>query len=395
MNGRLLRNPRRRAVGFAVIAVGFALGGGIACNAILGNEPGHLEPGTDAAETDAAPSSDAGCGGGTKQCVGICVSIEDAAVGCSGSCSACPPYANGAPTCTLQNSSFVCALGVCSPPFKDCDNDAGDGCETPVTTKRNCGSCGIDCDPLPFCVVPDDGGSAACSATCPPAPYQDCCPSGPCTSPNDPSGECVNLQDDPTNCGSCGSSCATQFPNATTTCTGGACQILACSAGFHLCGGQCVGESDTSCGAMCVNCTQMPGTPVCQSGTCVACPGSQVYCGPGVGCHDEDQNHCGTACADCGGGTCDPGTHTCTGGTSCSSPSIACTAACCTGDCIDPTSPATCGADGTMSCGKPCDIDAGIVCCNGGAIADPIVHPPSNENPSGGYHCGTVPHVCP
>ncbi len=379
---------------FFVSVAAAVVGGGVACNAILGNEPGLLER-LDASDDDAPVSSDAGCGIGSKQCVGICVSVQDAAVGCSGDCTACPALANASSTCRLENDSYVCALGDCSPPFKDCDNNGSNGCETPVTTKNNCGNCNNPCNPLPFCVVPTDGGTAACSASCPGAPYQDCCASGPCATSSDPTGECVNLQKDPTNCGACGKSCATQFPHAITDCNAGACEIVSCSAGYDLCGGQCVLESDTSCGTSCVNCTQLPSTPVCQSGSCVSCPGSQVYCGPGSGCHDEDQNHCGPSCTDCGGGTCDLGTHTCTGGTSCTAPSIACTASCCGGACIDPSNPKTCGADGTMTCGTSCDpTDAGYRCCTG-AVGALVISPPPGGVTAGGYHCGKTPNTCP
>ncbi|MFO0606478.1 MAG: hypothetical protein U0324_25120 [Polyangiales bacterium] len=43
-----------------------------------------------------------------------------------------------------------CALGACvgaacTPGFADCDRDAANACETDITTRRNCGGCGVAC----------------------------------------------------------------------------------------------------------------------------------------------------------------------------------------------------------------------------------------------------------
>ncbi|HUB07052.1 MAG TPA: hypothetical protein VMB50_08625, partial [Myxococcales bacterium] len=92
------------------------------------------------------------------------------------------------------------------------------------------------------------------SCACPP---QDLC-----------GGACVDLQDDPANCGSCGDACAFG-----ASCSNGQC---ACPAGESACGGQCVSLASVddcgSCGNVCATGAS------CSGGQC-ACPHGQGVCG--------------------------------------------------------------------------------------------------------------------
>ena len=73
--------------------------------------------------------------------------------------------------------------------------DAADGCTPPFDTAQQCGDCTTRCSgATPLCALSD--GGYACVPMCPP-PLVDC------------NGECVDLNSDPLNCGSCGNVCPT------------------------------------------------------------------------------------------------------------------------------------------------------------------------------------------
>ena len=67
------------------------------------------------------------------------------------SCGACDvscSQANAVVACT----DLKCTVTSCTAGFGDCNDDGTDGCEAPLNTVKNCGSCGNDC------------GTAACNA---------------------------------------------------------------------------------------------------------------------------------------------------------------------------------------------------------------------------------------
>src|SRR5207249_958390 len=73
---------------------------------------------------------------------------------CGGCNNACAPVANGSPAC----ASGQCAVGSCDGTFLDCDHDYSNGCETDVSTDmQSCGFCNNSCGAIP-------GGATACLA---------------------------------------------------------------------------------------------------------------------------------------------------------------------------------------------------------------------------------------
>ena len=59
-----------------------------------------------------------------------------------GACGAvCGPIARATPVCLAG----ACAVDECLGNFGDCNSDAVDGCELPLDTLANCGSCGRPC----------------------------------------------------------------------------------------------------------------------------------------------------------------------------------------------------------------------------------------------------------
>lgn len=86
-------------------------------------------------------------------------------------------------------------------------------------------------------------------------------------------GACVNLSNDPSNCGSCNDAC----PASSPICTNGVCRSVVCSAPYVNCGGTCVDpQTDSSnCGRCGVSC----GSGFCVHGACSSCPPSATDCG--------------------------------------------------------------------------------------------------------------------
>lgn len=284
---------------FIVLACLFAATelGLVGCNAILGNESGILQ-------SDASVGSEAAvCAANQKNCID-CVAIDDPNLGCGGACSVCATPPNAQAACALQNNVETCAMGKCNAQFADCDNDAGDGCETHATTRSHCGSCGQDCL-QDFCEREPDGGYG-CSTTCD-------TPNITCAS--DAGTECVDPNTDTANCGGCGHDCTVD--NGLGGCNGGVCDIV-CNSKYFLCGGECVAASEAQCGASCTSCTTGSHCDVnagsASYGSCVTnsvvdagvpgctvtsdCPATQVCC-TGT-CTAETNGTCGALCQACG-----------------------------------------------------------------------------------------------
>ncbi|MBE7483516.1 MAG: hypothetical protein HS104_26495 [Polyangiaceae bacterium] len=203
------------------------------------------------------------------------------------------------------------------------------------------------------------GGGAGCPGT-----LTDC------------NGTCTNTEFDPTNCGACGTACATGEFCSQGQCAG---QCL----GTKNCGGKCV-DTDTdpaNCGACGTAC---PTGQVCSVGVCgVSCTGGATKCGTECVDIQSNPNHCGGCAAAC------PSGQVCSAG--------ACSTSCGTGytkcgnSCVDVKNDKNnCGACGTVcpsgqaclqgTCGS-CDVNT--TDCDGDGFAG------KNEG-----DCCEVPGVC-
>ncbi|MBI5535744.1 MAG: SUMF1/EgtB/PvdO family nonheme iron enzyme [Deltaproteobacteria bacterium] len=236
------------------------------------------------------------------QCSGVCVPGSKQ---CSGNipqlCDSSGQWANQA-ACP-----FVCSAGACTG-----------GC-TPGTHQCN-GSVPQTCDAGGQWVdgTACTGGTPICNAgACQP------CPSGYANCDGSSANGCeVNLNADPTHCGSCTKVCSTV--HATATCTGGNCAIV-CASGWGNCDGNidtgCEVDLNTStgnCGSCAKACGSANGTPSCASGVCA------IACGSGWGnCDGVTDNGCevdlNSSLGNCGacGVVCSPinGQPSCTSGT--------------------------------------------------------------------------------
>jgi len=278
----------------------------------------------------------------------------DAANGCESDLSDLANCGGCGMACTLPNASEICTSGMCEiqtcePGFADCDGSPTDGCEAPLDTLSDCGSCGTTCDldhASEVCsggscsVVACEDGWADCNASAPDgceislSTSSDCGGCGTTCGATDlcaPSGStyacasacmdttcgmsCVDTGTDPVHCGGCGITCmAPAF--ATATCAGGSCDFN-CNASFTECSGACV-DTDTDmahCGGCGADCDLSRGVASCMGGSC-----SLVSCDSGWGdCDSSDGNGCETNlqtssvhCSMCGMAC--PGGQTCVAG---------------------------------------------------------------------------------
>jgi hypothetical protein len=143
-----------------------------------------------------------------------------------------------------SQTAYVCN-GPCPPGFADCDGNGANGCETDLTTRANCGECGVVCTGDTFycmagqcrgcdyfypgaltcngmCVWPDSYNCGGCGVVC--SSDKPFCNSGKCAGCEDLypgtltcNGACV--AQDNSNCGTCGNACA-----AGQLCSRGACR---------------------------------------------------------------------------------------------------------------------------------------------------------------------------
>ncbi len=223
---------------------------------------------------------------------------------CAACGTVCPAVANG----TIGCKAGVCGIGVCNAPFKNCDNNAGTGCETDSNIDvNNCGACGTKCAAA--------NGTAGCG--------NGVCKIAGC---NNGYGDCKNgyadgcetaTSADINNCGKCALKCL--VANGTPSCSNGACDIASCNAGFSNCKNGYADGCETStntdklnCGACNKVCAAVAnGTPGCAAGVCniASCTAPYFNCDNNVanGCEingSNDPKNCGGCGVVCPNGVC-------------------------------------------------------------------------------------------
>jgi hypothetical protein len=249
----------------------------------------------------------------------------------------------------------VCGSGRCTPGTAECDGDAANGCETDTTgDPTNCGGCRVTCASN-FCA-----GGACATMGCQEG-YADC--------NQQESDQCETNLDTVEDCIMCGNSCSSI--NGEPSCTEDGCEIV-CDEGFDDCDGELdtgceteIAEDDEHCGDCDTVCENENGTTRCEDGECAP------RCATGFDdCDGDPSNGCetdlGSSLSNCGGcgELCRPenATGSCEDGV--------CKAACEDGfeDCdgavengceSDLLSPETCG-----DCSTRCSDTGGTAICN-------------------------------
>ncbi len=200
--------------------------------------------------------------------ISSCIDPQTNDANCGACGNACSPSGDGG---TLpDNTYYGCVAGECghlkcTAKHADCDGNEANGCEADLLSPSTCGACGHACAPGQTCIQNPDTLAIECA--CPPG--QTLC-----------GDRCVNLGNDPKNCGGCGTDCtfATKVKGY-GFCKFGACE-LGCMEGWGNCnhdpGDGCETNFDSdprNCGGCGVECEI--GQP-CIAGRCAVEP-----CGPG------------------------------------------------------------------------------------------------------------------
>lgn len=268
---------------------------------------------------DASDASEAGmdaCSG--LVCSGACVPNDTRNCGTCGHDCTNLAHVIGVVTC---RTGGVCAFPTngCAPGFADCNNMPDDGCETDLSKPAHCGTCTTTCSGgTPVCTGSGDAGTTfSCVSGC------------PSNMPTLCSGSCVDVNTNAQNCSTCGRVCA-NVANGQPGCTGGACGIGACNANFQDCnmlasdGCEVNTQTDRNHCGSCTNACNLPNAvPACTGGACTiaSCNAGFGDCNniASDGCEaniNTDSMHCGSACVACTGGrTCQAGTCACPPGT--------------------------------------------------------------------------------
>jgi hypothetical protein len=305
---------------------------------------------------------------------------------CNSCGNICPSGPHSTPVC----NSSVCAI-VCDPGYLDCDNNPANGCEVNANTDAaNCSACGKACSmnhATESCVA------GACTIVTCQSGFNDC--------NTDPSDGCeIDTQTSATNCGTCGTICATQ--NGTPACVNGMCAVGSCNTGFAHCPGMPGTNCETvtaidvnncgSCGNVCSNNND---TPVCANGVCM------LNCNPGYGnCDGIPGNGCETPlgtvsnCGVCGTVcTTQNGTPTCN---TAATPPVCAIGSCATGYAACPGNGNNCltyigGSDvnNCGACGHVCTTNNGTPVCVGGVCHAGSCQPGWGNCPGNGTDCST------
>ncbi|MEZ4390403.1 MAG: hypothetical protein R3A48_04845 [Polyangiales bacterium] len=334
------------------------------------------------------------CNAGFADCDGNpangCEVVIASDTGNCGACrNVCPTPSNGSAVC----SSGVCGIGSCSSGTANCDGNVSNGCEVNTNTSlSNCGACGR------ACATPANGAPACTGGVC----GLGTCNAGFANCDNNAGNGCeTNLNTNVSSCGACGRACS--FANATATCSGGACALGACNAGFANCDGNPANGCETnlalvsSCGR-CGNVCTAPtgGTVSCTAGSCVqSCPAGQTNCGGVCRATGASCTSAGTGgCANTGTVVCSGTTTTCSAAPrtsgSCTSPAggvctTGGTCACATGqtNCSGTCRAVATDTNNCGACGRVCTAPTGgTVSCTAGSCVQSC--------PAGQTNCGGV-----
>ena len=303
-----------------------------------------------------------GCDSGLDKDIDIGLLDQEAdicEVDCEPTCSWSCDFNHGSGDCV----ETLCELNACDEGWGDCDDIAGNGCESALLhSPLHCGTCGLSCRPGEQC----EEGACQCGEGEGCAPNERCC-EGSCVAADDESclcgeqlcgeeevccsGACLDFKLD-SSCGACDGVCDSAQHCVSAVCdTVQGCeegelrcegdramrcveglwtQIEVCGEGLYCLSGSCRCERGTRCEDQCVftdddpehcgscgnRCAEHPnvlnslGTS-CVGGIChYSCEPDFEDCNADPGCESnllDDEEHCGECYNECPSGLCSDG----------------------------------------------------------------------------------------
>lgn len=366
-------------------------------------------------ETNLA-SSNQHCGECGKVCAeGTYCSSKQCKASCAAGEKLCPVASQN--VCLNLNNLQLDDCGKCKSTHLDCNENAGDGCESAkgtlhITACKQCANGYANCD---------NNWNNGCETNLVASNLASCgvCKSGFCSV----NGICKDQNTTTNGCGTGCTDCGAYTNVAAASCSGGACVINTCTPGFGNCDGNISNGCETNisgndnnncgqCGKLCtdgnactvgdscVGGTCKPGvqkncnTDVCKNGTCNTTTGDCSYtnkpdgtfvgpnqsnrcCGGNAVDISSDPNNCGFCGMKCLGGACESvsATSTCSSsfiGAPCEQANMSCQT--CTGaSCRPATTSGRCKCTTTDHC-KTKDANSGqsmFMMCSNRGYCDP------------------------
>ena len=222
-----------------------------------------------------------GCGNGQTGCPATkptyCALLDSDGANCGACGAVCNNDTDVGKACTLASdcSSLNCVAGSCIAGKRVCSSGkcinvctgaltlCGSDCVDIKNDPANCGSCGSACASGQAC------SAGVCTALCA-SPLMVC------------SGVCLDVRFDPDHCGTCTNACPTTGHVATRGCAAGTCSIVKCATGYLDCNAKVSDgcEVDSTSDAMnCGACGKACGSGAnCVAGAC-GCPTGMMSCG--------------------------------------------------------------------------------------------------------------------
>ena len=245
------------------------------------------------ASSDAGPTGQPSCipNPGDPDCPERCAEICN---GTDDDCDGTTDEAEANLTCNFEHTTSLCNRGACLvieclDDYRDCDGDAGNGCEIAPDDPNNCGRCGMVCD-LPGALATCENGE--CAATgCDAEGLGDC---------DGDRLDCETRLASLEHCGACGVPCG-GLAQASPQCESGSCAVKECLGNF----GDCDSRGDNGCETPldslvhCGGCNAPCAKASCSGGVCTAvvCPAPTADCNRDeVDCEvdlSSNVQHCG------------------------------------------------------------------------------------------------------
>ncbi|MBW1809880.1 MAG: hypothetical protein JRJ87_16915 [Deltaproteobacteria bacterium] len=186
-----------------------------------------------------------------------------------------------------------CHIGSCDALWGDCDSNDPNGCEEDLTTLSDCGGCGATCS---LVHANETCATGQCRIQSCVGLWDNC--------DGTQSNGCETPLDTLTDCGSCSTPCS--LAHANQSCAGGTCQITSCIGLWDDCNSQDPDGCETSletlgdCGACNTPCSRAHATANCGGGSCHIGSCDSLW----DDCDSNDPNGCETSLttlSDCGG----------------------------------------------------------------------------------------------